>query len=40
MFDKGLQILDDILIANKIVGEYKKTKELIIFKDDFEWACD
>lgn len=39
IFDKYLQILDDIFTANKIIGESKKKKkELIIFKVDLEWA--
>lgn len=39
IFDKYLQFLDDIFIANKLIGESKKKKkELIIFKVDLEWA--
>ncbi|MCI37677.1 RNA-directed DNA polymerase (Reverse transcriptase), partial [Trifolium medium] len=35
------QILDGILIANEAVDEARKTKkELLLFKVDFEKACD
>ncbi|MCI37711.1 RNA-directed DNA polymerase (Reverse transcriptase), partial [Trifolium medium] len=40
-FVKGRQILDGILIANEVVDDVKKRKkELLIFKVDFEKACD
>jgi hypothetical protein len=40
-FVKDRQILDDILIANEVVDEARKTKnELLLFKVDFEKAYD
>ena len=41
VFDKGGQILDGILITNKIVDEACKLKnELLMFKVDFEEVYD
>lgn len=40
-FVKGKQILDGILIANKVVDEARRmAKELLMFKVDFEKAYD
>jgi hypothetical protein len=40
-FVKERQILDDILIANEVVDEARKSnKELMVFKVDFEKAYD
>jgi len=40
-FVKNRQILDGILIANKVVDEARKSKkELMLFKVDFEKAYD
>jgi len=40
-FIKGRQILDDIVLANKIVDEAKRAKkDLILFKVDFKKAYD
>ncbi|MCI55954.1 RNA-directed DNA polymerase (Reverse transcriptase), partial [Trifolium medium] len=40
-FVKDRQILDGILIANEVVDEARKSKkELMLFKVDFEKACD
>lgn len=40
-FVKGRQILDDILIANKVINMWKKQKSKgIIMKIDFEKAFD
>jgi len=40
-FVKGMQIFDGILVANEIVDESRNfKKELLLFKVDFEKACD
>ncbi|PNX92357.1 cysteine-rich receptor-like protein kinase [Trifolium pratense] len=40
-FVKGRQILDDILIANEVVDEARRSKkELLLFKVNFEKAYD
>jgi len=39
-FIKGRKIMDGILIANELVHDAKKKKELLMFKVDFEKACD
>ena len=39
-FIKGCQILYGIMVANEVVDEARKCKELILFKIDFEKAYD
>ncbi|MCI82651.1 RNA-directed DNA polymerase (Reverse transcriptase), partial [Trifolium medium] len=40
-FVKDMQILDDILIANEVVDDARKSKkELMLFKVDFKKAYD
>jgi len=39
-FVKDRHILDEILIANEVVDEARKTKELMLFKVDFEKEYD